>query len=321
MYLNFIFFVLLIILLFSGFIVLRSFYVRRRGVCSSDLFVHSDRIEICSWVRGRNDFYFNRVDKEHANLASHFVDERQSEQKFSFPKKIRIATKNRVFTVEFSTLGWNFVGEAPNSRRLKDGIELVAYVEQLLEHKCGHDITIMFKPLRQRLVAVIGLLIVLLFLLKPPVEFHQSETKETLADIYKYRMKQSEHPLNAFRPRESEFSKIERASNRLKTFYNQGQLYKKLYCYSGMLAEVEGLSLQLSHAGLKTKKDGKQYVDLILAYDDPKISYLYNLPVGKIEFEVKTGITSQLFELFVVDADSELAIVEVLFDKKNNSNE
>lgn len=318
MYLNFLIFLILTISCVATFVVLRYFYRQRRGVCSSDLFVHADRIELCSWMRARKDIYFDRVDLEHRKIAAHFTDKLQSEQKFTYPKKLRIVIGKRTYTLFFSTLGWNFLGEAPNSRELDGGLELVKYVEELFVSKKGKELTLMYKPIRQLCVAVIGLLICLPFLFKSPRDFKVLKTEETLADFYKYDEKLKEHPLSAFRPQETDVDRIARNSRRRQTFYDQGQIYKKLYCNYGMLTEVKGLPLQISYYGLKVSKKGKRYVELILAYSDPEIQYIYDLPVGKIEFELKTGISSQLFELFVVDANQDLAIVEVLFDKSRD---
>lgn len=98
--------------------------------CPANEFINAKRIIVPSRAR---DIVIDRSQQEFADIISNFIDEKIIPDDSVYTTPLHIIIKNTRYVIEVSTLGWNFAGEEKNSRRLRNGMELMVRLKSVIE--------------------------------------------------------------------------------------------------------------------------------------------------------------------------------------------
>ena len=100
-------------------------------VCDASEFLKARKL-IVKFADGRKIKYNSQAD-EFNKIVSHFIDGGQDKTDSIYPYILILFIGLKKYTVEFTTDGWNFLGEPRAFRRLDKAVELIIYIDTLLE--------------------------------------------------------------------------------------------------------------------------------------------------------------------------------------------
>lgn len=103
---------------------------KRVQTCPAADLVHAQKIII---PLREKDIIITSDMLEFNDIINNFLDENIPSDDSMYPTRLDIKIGHRRYPIEISILGWNFLGEERNSRRLRNGMELMAKLQRIKE--------------------------------------------------------------------------------------------------------------------------------------------------------------------------------------------
>jgi len=104
---------------------------KRIKICPVSYFGNSQKILIPSFQD--KNIVIPPESEDFAKIINDFTDEKQDSDYSTYSGKIYLRIKNKLYTLEISIAGWNFLGEEKNCRRLRNPIELAQLIDSIRE--------------------------------------------------------------------------------------------------------------------------------------------------------------------------------------------